>query len=137
MNSYLSFEAASSASRQLLAGTSAPQEALLNVFVDGQAMDVPGIMDFAPQLWVWVCCDAPAFVPQAISTEPATAAATQEARAYALKWILQKDMQGAESVNGNTSPQSPTRSPSKLSGSPSTPLSGTKAAAAAAAARQA
>ena len=112
MNSYLSLEAASSASRRLLVGTSAPWKSLLNVYVDGQALDALDIMECAPQLWVWVRCDPPTVVPQATSTEPSTAAASQEARAYVLKWIMQKKVQDAGKASRSATPRSSSHSSS-------------------------
>jgi len=122
-------EAASSASRQVLAGdnSATSQEALLNVFVDGHALDVIGIMNCTPKLWIWVRSDA---------VSPDTPASpTKEARAYTLKWILQKVLHMSANTNSPAS-KSPRKGKTKAASStPTTPQAAAATAAAEAAAK--
>jgi len=140
-NSYLSLEAASSASRQVLPGditTAAAQEVLLNVFVDGQALNVTGIMDCAPKLWVWVRRNDTQSPAAALSSTDTKSPAAR-AYTYSLKWILQKsEGEGTAHANANAHANSNANSSSpadkssrkSAASTPAPPFTTNKAAAA-------
>lgn len=85
MDSYLSLEAASAASHQVLGdANSYVWETILNVYINGETLELDVLLESFRELWLWI---------------PDSASTNTEIKTYKLKWILRKNAEYFKQVH--------------------------------------